>query len=226
MAGGACRFRVLSLTRPAVSLAEAGAINDRRFSAATQARLTSARAPMHGGGGIVRMKSARRRSNIWGVSRISTPSEQAPSAWAATFARMLETAGWPGETSLDSAEHQTVEAWKDLLRRFGSLDVVSPPLPLDEAVARLRELAAATEFQPEDLGAPIQITGALEAAGAEFDHLGSPASTANRGRRRRTRIRSCRRRCRSSTDCRTARRSVNSSLRPALRRDCWPPRRT
>ena len=40
-----------------------------------------------------------------------------------------------------------------------------------QALSRLGELAAASPFQVENEGAPIQIMGLLEATGLRFDHL-------------------------------------------------------
>ena len=40
-----------------------------------------------------------------------------------------------------------------------------------QAFTRLREMAAATPFQVENEGAPIQVMGLLEASGMHFDHL-------------------------------------------------------
>jgi probable DNA repair protein len=103
--------------------------------------------------------------------RTELPRTQPPSAWAQSFNQALDAAGWPGQSALDSAEFQTVDRWKELVARFASIDIATGSWTRDEAVSRLRELAADTQFQPEDENAPVQIMGALEAAGARFDHL-------------------------------------------------------
>ncbi len=92
-------------------------------------------------------------------------------SWSATFSRMLKSAGWPGERPIASVEHQAIRAWNDALSDLASLDLVSPAVEYDRALDRLREITAATRFQPEDAGAPIQIMGLLEASGLQFDHL-------------------------------------------------------
>jgi probable DNA repair protein len=104
-------------------------------------------------------------------TRIESPRTQPPSAWARCLTQTLEAAGWPGERALDSAEFQTIDRWKELLARFASIDIATGAWTRDEAVGRLRELVADTQFQPEDENAPVQVMGALEAAGAQFDHL-------------------------------------------------------
>ena len=98
------------------------------------------------------------------------PPEENPSQWSRSFSRLLKIAGWPGPRTLTSAEHQTVTSWNNLLSTFASLDSVSGRLSLDGALARLRNLAMQTKFQTENLGAPVEIIGLLEASGLHFDH--------------------------------------------------------
>jgi probable DNA repair protein len=94
-----------------------------------------------------------------------------PSGWTAAFREALTAAGWPGNRVLSSAEYQVFEAWDRLLHDFASLDAPAGNMASGEAIARLAELAADAQFQPQDPGAPVQIMGALEAAGAQFDAL-------------------------------------------------------
>jgi ATP-dependent helicase/nuclease subunit B len=99
------------------------------------------------------------------------PETQPPSAWSRSFARLLTAAGWPGDREPDSHEYQTIAAWNDALSTLSTLDIVLPSLQADAALSRLRRIAEAVTFQPENEGAPIQIMGTLEAAGLSFDHL-------------------------------------------------------
>ncbi|MEQ6341425.1 MAG: PD-(D/E)XK nuclease family protein [Gammaproteobacteria bacterium] len=99
------------------------------------------------------------------------PRHQPPSAWAATFPRLLVAMGWPGERSLSSHEHQTAMAWRELLADYARLDEVVARQSLDEVLAGLRKMAADTLFQPQGMDVPIQILGVMEAAGMHFDHL-------------------------------------------------------
>lgn len=94
-----------------------------------------------------------------------------PSEWADVFKGVLKEAGFPGDATLSSPEYQVLGAWHGLLRDFASLDAAAGRVTYGEAVARLEEMAEASHFQPQDPGAPIQIMGALEAAGARFDGL-------------------------------------------------------
>ncbi len=96
---------------------------------------------------------------------------KAPSAWNRNFAAMLEAAGWPGERPLDSSDYQTWQAVHELLRSFATLDVALSELALAEAVEQLAAYAAAEIFQPENVGAPVQVLGHLETSGSRFDYL-------------------------------------------------------
>jgi ATP-dependent helicase/nuclease subunit B len=98
-------------------------------------------------------------------------AEQRPTAWSRDFAKLLDALGWPGDRTLDSREYQTVQSWRERLSDLAALDLASPSVSFDQALSRLREIAAAQPFQIENEGAPIQIMGPLEASGLNFDHL-------------------------------------------------------
>jgi len=93
------------------------------------------------------------------------------SAWAKAISEALSAAGFPGERSLDSSEYQTLRKWHEVVTGFAALERVVPRMRFNEAVSRLRRIAADTLFQPETPEVPIQILGMLEAAGMEFEHL-------------------------------------------------------
>ncbi|MGH9477819.1 MAG: hypothetical protein ACRD1A_01185, partial [Terriglobales bacterium] len=103
----------------------------------------------------------------------AAPQYQGFARWAATFARTLTAGGWPGERALSSSEFQAQRAWQALLDTLASLDEAAPaPAPAEEALDRLRRLAGARIFQPQESApAPVQVLGWLEAVGEEFDHL-------------------------------------------------------
>jgi ATP-dependent helicase/nuclease subunit B len=94
-----------------------------------------------------------------------------PSAWAKAFSEALRILGFPGERALDSAEHQALAKWYELLAELATLDRVAAPMGFREAHARLADMAESTLFQPKGTGAPIETLGILESAGLEFDHL-------------------------------------------------------
>lgn len=96
---------------------------------------------------------------------------QPPSRWSREIMGLLRAAGWPGSRSETSAEHQARQAFADLLGKFARFDLVLEPLDFATMFRRLRILADETLFQPENLGAPVQVVGILEAAGSRFDYL-------------------------------------------------------
>jgi len=96
---------------------------------------------------------------------------QPSSAWAKGISEALAIIGFPGERGLDSAEFQTLAKWHEVVAGFAALDRVLPRTGYAEAVSRLRRMAADALFQPESPEVPIQVLGALEATGMEFDHV-------------------------------------------------------
>jgi ATP-dependent helicase/nuclease subunit B len=93
------------------------------------------------------------------------------SEWAKSFSQALRDMGFPGERPLDSAEHQTLDKWHELLGEFAALERVAGKMGFTAARERLRGMAREAIFQPEARDAPIRVMGILESAGQEFDHL-------------------------------------------------------
>lgn len=113
--------------------------------------------------------------NCRGASALRIP----PSAWGRRFTQWLKSAGFPGDRTLDSIEHQTLARFRALLEGLSALDRVVPHLTLPDALARVRRLAAETLFQPEQATLPVQALGILESAGIGFDHLWVSGLTAD-----------------------------------------------
>ena len=103
------------------------------------------------------------------VSRL--PRMQLPAEWAASFQTLLEAAGWPGEQSLSSPEHQARRAWVEALEELASLGPVTGSVSLERALALFSRILGETPFQPEQGEAPVQILGVLEASGITMDQL-------------------------------------------------------
>lgn len=101
--------------------------------------------------------------------RRDMPRSASPANWAEQFDAVLEKLGWPGEGTPDSEEFQLLNRWRSLLNELAALDLVLPQLSLAEAVQRLNGMAADSIFQPQSPGGLIDLLGALEAAGMEFD---------------------------------------------------------
>ncbi|MDJ0759170.1 MAG: PD-(D/E)XK nuclease family protein [Woeseiaceae bacterium] len=83
----------------------------------------------------------------------------------------LAAAGWPGEEPVDSTDFQLLNRWRELLNDFVRLSLVQPEFVPGQAVSRLATMARETVFQAESEGALVNVLGALEASGTEFDDL-------------------------------------------------------
>lgn len=91
--------------------------------------------------------------------------------WLGLFDEILRTLGWPGARRLDSQEYQQLNQWFEVRDQFACIDHHSAPISYTQACRYLRELADKTPFQAQTPDSPIQILGALEAAGLQFSHL-------------------------------------------------------
>ena len=68
-------------------------------------------------------------------STMSTVASASASEWAERFHAILVSVGWPGERTLNSAEHQTLGKFQDVLAEFGlRLSGVSPDGGLVEVI--------------------------------------------------------------------------------------------
>lgn len=103
--------------------------------------------------------------------RDAVPARQGLARWAATFATLLNAAGWPGERAPTRSEREFVDQWRELLDALVSLDTVSKPCHAGAALTALRKIAARTGLRPGAFVAPVQIMTANQTAGLEFDHL-------------------------------------------------------
>ncbi len=112
--------------------------------------------------------------------RRELPKTATPAAWAEFIDEILRSFNWPGPGSLDSAEFQLINRWRELLNEFARLGLVCSTLSAHAAIARVELMASETVFQPESGNAAIQLMGALEASGSQFDGIWiSGVSTAN-----------------------------------------------
>ncbi|MES2823886.1 MAG: PD-(D/E)XK nuclease family protein [Pseudomonadota bacterium] len=91
--------------------------------------------------------------------------------WLNLFDQVLGLMNWPGSRRLDSQEYQQLNQWFEVRDAFACIDNHSAPISYHQACHYLRELADKTPFQAQTPDSPIQILGALEAAGLQFSHL-------------------------------------------------------
>lgn len=93
------------------------------------------------------------------------------SEWAERFQALWLASGWPGERTLNSLEHQTLEKVRGALAEFGTLDSVAGRMSLPRALGRLRDVCSETPFEPESVGAAVTVIDAATSAGMQFDAL-------------------------------------------------------
>jgi len=94
-----------------------------------------------------------------------------PSDWVGRLQAVLGLWGWPGAGMLDSVEFQQLRQWSLMLEEFRGLDAVSGPLDYGQALGLLRSCCDRQISHPQTEDSPVQVLGALEAAGLQFDHL-------------------------------------------------------
>ncbi len=92
-------------------------------------------------------------------------------AWAETFGRCLAAWGWPGPAGdLESSDWQAATRLGELLREVAALAALAGSLTAAQALAQLRELAAAP-FQPESGEPAVFVLDRWEDPGVAFDSL-------------------------------------------------------
>jgi len=109
---------------------------------------------------------------IWQKIRTFLPSAATldPGEWSELFGDLVAASGWPGEQVLSSREQSITQAWNDALSELGSLGFVSPPLPFEAALSRLR--GALSQSRSPEVGdqlSRIQILDWQDAEGIQFD---------------------------------------------------------
>ena len=97
------------------------------------------------------------------------PAEDSPNAWAGHLLSLMACLGWPGDQVLDSHEYQQAERLRRAVSEFATLGRVQQRMRLPEVLRRLTQLCEETVFQAETQTSRIQVLGALEAAGMQFD---------------------------------------------------------
>lgn len=187
-------FLVLELARGELALEKAGSLLRSPFLAAAERELT-ARALLDRdlrdeGRPLVGLRLLARRARGEGpgdpagcpelAARLAAwvrladdarRGRRPPSQWSTVFQQLLAGLGWPGECPLDSAEYQAFVKWREMVSALSALDLVAARLDYEDAIARLKRIAAETVFQPESPDVPVQVLGVLEANGLEFDRL-------------------------------------------------------
>jgi ATP-dependent helicase/nuclease subunit B len=97
--------------------------------------------------------------------------DRLPGSWTDLTQLLLREAGWPGAVAHDSVHFQALRRWEKALDDVALLDFDGQRMKYSDFLRMLEAHAQETIFSPESLGAPVQIMGALEASGQQFDVL-------------------------------------------------------
>src|SRR5271156_5579746 len=95
--------------------------------------------------------------------------ERAPGRWVDLVQVLLDQAGWRGAQRRDEIDFQARARWERLLDDVALLDFDGRRTRYREFIDTLETQANETIFAPESHGAPVQVMGALEASGQQFD---------------------------------------------------------
>ena len=116
---------------------------------------------------LFRLRNLRRGENAAGVEQRTATF----GAWLNFAGTVLRQAGWPGARTLESVEFQALARWSRLTEDVAALGFDSSRIDYKGFVTMLDRYATETIFSPESSQAQVQIMGALEAAGQQFDAL-------------------------------------------------------
>lgn len=82
---------------------------------------------------------------------------------------ILKQGGWPRAQKADAVEFQALAKWEQVLEEIALLDFDAQRIGYEEFVRLVEQRAGEVIFSPESQGAPVQVMGAMEAAGQHFD---------------------------------------------------------
>ncbi len=99
---------------------------------------------------------------------LTLPGRADMATWSEIFAELLELAGWPQTATLGSAQFQAIQA---IERTLGQQERVPTRIDAATALQQLELRLGGQIFAPERPHADIQILGALETTGLQFDAL-------------------------------------------------------
>lgn len=114
---------------------------------------------------IARLENARRAA---AANRL-TEEDRLPGRWTDIAQMLLLEAGWPGEEHAGSLHFQALRRWERALDELALLDFNGQRIGYEDFLRALEAHALETIFAPESQGAPVQVMGALEASGQQFD---------------------------------------------------------
>ena len=160
------REETLALARFDVSLREARSLTMEISLRALRAKLMPDRWPL--------LKDLQQRllqaEKTIDANSFATEHRE-PSRWVDLAQALLKQAGWPGGGTQDTAQFQAMAKWERALEEIALLDFDGRTVTFNDFLRVLELHANDAVFAIESAGAPVQILGALEAAGQRFDAL-------------------------------------------------------
>lgn len=116
---------------------------------------------------LVHLDHARKMAE---TNRILT-EPRSTARWTDIAQLLLREAGWSGGATGGSFHFQAMRRWERALDELALLEFDGRRIPYDEFLHALESHAREIIFSPESHGAPVQIMGALEGSGQQFDAL-------------------------------------------------------
>jgi ATP-dependent helicase/nuclease subunit B len=113
----------------------------------------------------VRLENLRKMASITHLSE----ETRTPGRWVDLAQVLLQQAGWLNATRSDEIDFQARAKWERLLDEVALLDFDGQRVKYREFLDVLEMQATETVFAPESHGAPVQVMGAMEASGQQFD---------------------------------------------------------
>lgn len=95
--------------------------------------------------------------------------DRLPGRWTDLARSLLHKAGWPGKEDRDPLRFQVLRRWERALDEVALLDFDGQRMSCGDFLQMLEAHAQETIFSAESKGAPVQIMGALESSGQQFD---------------------------------------------------------
>jgi ATP-dependent helicase/nuclease subunit B len=105
------------------------------------------------------------------ANRLRKMSQSTNAMWAEGMRELLDAAGWSLRSDENSIQFQTRRKWESVLDELSTLDFNGIPVEYSQALEDVERIARKTMFAPASHDAPVQVMGALEAAGSAFDAI-------------------------------------------------------
>jgi ATP-dependent helicase/nuclease subunit B len=116
---------------------------------------------------LTKLEDARRAA----ASNRIEAENRLPGRWVDLAQSLLHKAGWPGEGEHGSFHFQVLRRWERALDEVALLDFDGQRTSYGDFLKMLEAHAQENIFSLESKGAPVQIMGALEASGQQFDAI-------------------------------------------------------